>query len=504
VAGAYLGIDSGTQSTKAVLVDSDTGRVLSVGRAPHALIAETPGQKEQQPAWWIEATVAAVRQARAGAASTEILGIGVSGQQHGLVMLDAADAVLRPAKLWNDVTSAPECERLTECLGGVEAAIALTGNAILPGYTASKLAWVRTHEPAIYARLRWILLPHDYLNFWLTGERFMECGDASGTAFFNVRTRQWSAEVLAALDRDRDLIMCLPALRESWRIGGRLRAPVADRLGLRAGIPVSTGGGDNMMAAIGTGNIQSGLMTVSLGTSGTIFAYASEPIVDPLGELAAFCDSTGAWLPLVCTMNGTGATEMVRRWFGWTPAVLTQAANTVSPGCDGLRFLPYLEGERTPNMPGASGVFVGLRGGADSPNHLARAAMEGATFGLRYGLDVLARCGITPRRIFLAGGGAQNPVWRQICADVFGVPVVRSVVEEPAAYGAALQVRWAIACEASGGTVSLQALSAMWADAMQDVEVLEPNDTSARLYDKAYGEFRVLTERLRPLFIAVV
>lgn len=241
-------------------------------------------------------------------------------------------------------------------------------------------------------------------------------------------------------------------------------------------------------------------MTVSLGTSGTIFACASEPIVDPLGELAAFCDSTGAWLPLVCTMNVTGATEMVRSWFGWTPERLAQAARAASPGCDGLRFLPYLEGERTPNMPGASGVFVGLRRGAESPNHLARAAMEGATFGLRYGLDVLRRRGNAPRRIILTGGGAQNPVWRQICADVFGVSVVRAVVEEAAAYGAALQAQWAVTCDVTGSAVSLPDVWARWAGAIQDVEVLEPHHATARLYDEAYADFRVLTEQLRPLF----
>ena len=504
MAQAYLGIDSGTQSTKAVLVESDTGRVLAVGRAPHALIADTPGQKEQEPAWWSEAATVAVQQALAAVPGVEVLGIGVSGQQHGLVMLDAGDAVLRPAKLWSDVTSAPECERLTERLGGLEAAIKLTGNAILPGYTAGKLAWVRDHEPDRYARLRWILLPHDYLNLWLTGERFMECGDASGTAFLDVRARRWSTEILAALDPDRDLAACLPPLLQSFRIGGRLRPRVADTMGLRPGIPVSTGGGDNMMAAIGTGNVRSGHVTVSLGTSGTIFAYAAEPIIDPRGELAAFCDSTGAWLPLVCTMNVTGATEMVRGWLGLTPEDLTKAASAVRPGCDGLRFLPYLDGERTPNMPAATGVFSGLRRGADSPKHLVRAAMEGATFGLRYGLDILHRLGIAPRRISLVGGGAQNPVWRQICADVFKAPVIRSAVDEAASYGAALHSRWAVACEVARNEVSIQDLVASWAGAMQDAEILEPDPAASRLYDEAYADFRLLTETLRPVFIPAV
>jgi D-xylulose kinase len=497
---AFLGIDSGTQSTKAVLVEAERGRVLAVGRAPHALIAERPGQKEQHPHWWVDALTRAVREALAATPGLELLGIGVSGQQHGLVMLDDADGVLRPAQLWNDVTCALQCEDLTERLGGREAAIRLTGNAILPGYTAGKLRWVRDHEPETYARLRWILLPHDFLNWWLTGERFMECGDASGTAFFDVRRRAWSREVLMALDPDRDLAACLPPLVENHRVRVRLRPEAALALGLPAGIPVATGGGDNMMAALGTENFRPGAVTVSLGTSGTIFAYAQAPVIDPGGELAAFCDSTGAWLPLVCTMNVTGATEMVRGWLGMEMADLTQRAGETPPGADGLVFLPYLEGERTPSMPGATGVFYGLRRGADSPGHLIRAAMEGATLGLRYGLEILRRLGIAPQRIALAGGGAQNPVWRQVCADVFGAPVVRSAVDEAAAYGAALQAYWAVACDSAGSRLSLPEVAATWAAAMQDAGTQDPDRDAATRYDEVYAHFRGLTEQLLPLF----
>jgi xylulokinase len=497
---AFLGIDSGTQSTKAILVEADSGRVLSVGRAPHALIADAPGQKEQQPQWWIEALTSAVREALSAVSGVEVLGIGVSGQQHGLVMLGGSDAVLRPAKLWNDVTCAPQCERLMERLGGRDAAIRLTGNAILPGYTAGKVLWVREHEPEIYGHMRWILLPHDLLNLWLTGERFMECGDASGTAFFDVRQRTWARDVLVALDADCDLAACLPPLVENNLVAGRLRPAAAQALGLPTAIPVSTGGGDNMMAAIGTENIRPGAVTVSLGTSGTVFAYSQTPVVDPKGELAAFCDSTGAWLPLVCTMNVTGATEMVRSWFGLSMADLTQAASRVPVGSDGLLFLPYLEGERTPSMPGATGLFYGLRKGADSPGHLMRAAMEGATLGLRYGVDILRRLGVAAQRVSLAGGGAQNSVWRQVCADVFGVRVVRSAVEEAAAYGAALQARWAVACGGTGGQVSLPEVAADWAAAMQEATTQEPNPEAVRRYDETYAVFRRLTDHLKPMF----
>jgi sugar (pentulose or hexulose) kinase len=348
--------------------------------------------------------------------------------------------------------------------------------------------------------MRWILLPHDFLNLWLTGEPFMECGDASGTAFFDVRQRTWSREVLATLDAERDLVACLLPLVDSYRVAGRLRPAAAQALGLPTGIPVSTGGGDNMMAAIGTGNVRPGVVTVSLGTSGTVFAYAEAPVVDPGGEMAAFCDSTGGWLPLVCTMNVTGATEMVRGWFNVGMADLTREAARVRAGADGLVFLPYLEGERTPNMPGATGVFYGLRRGADSPGHLMRAAMEGATLGLRYGLDILRRLGVVPQKVSLAGGGAQNPLWRQICADAFGVPVVRSAVDEAAAYGAALQARWAVACGETGGQVSLPEVAADWAAAMQEATTQEPNPEAVRRYDETYAVFRRLTEGLKPMF----
>jgi xylulokinase len=497
---AYLGIDSGTQSTKAVLVEAEGGRILAQGRAPHALIATEPGQKEQHPAWWVQALIQAVREALACVPGVVVLGIGVSGQQHGFVVLDDRDDVLRPAKLWNDVTCAPQCDHLMNLLGGRAAAIRLTGNAILPGYTAGKVCWLKACEPALYARMKWMCLPHDYLNLWLTGERTMECGDASGTAFFDVRRRTWAPEVLRAIDPDRELTACLPPLLPSHAVAGRLRADAAHALGLPPGIPVSTGGGDNMMAAIGTGNVRPGAVTVSLGTSGTIFAYADTPKVDPDGEMAAFCDSTGAWLPLVCTMNVTGGTGMVRSWFGRSIEDLTRDVTNVPVGADGLLFLPYLEGERTPSMPTATGVFYGLGRGADSPGHVLRAVMEGATLGLRYGMDILKRLGLVPSTICLTGGGANNPVWRQICADVFGIPVVRSAVEEAAAYGAALQAKWAVSVESAGGPAKLGEGAAGWMMSLHESTIQEPIPTAMEQYEEIYETFRKLTAHLKPFF----
>ena len=437
----YLGIDSGTQSTKAIVLEVATGRILGSGRAPHQLISGLPaGHMEQHPQEWVAAMETAIAQALQGVDRSAVRGIGVSGQQHGFVPLDAAGQVIRPAKLWCDTSTADECTRLTRKLGGDKAVIRQLGVRFLPGFTAPKILWLKRHEPANYRRLRHVLLPHDYLNFHLTGNYFMEHGDASGTALMDVRRRRWSAAAINAIGPE--LADYLPALAPSSAPAGLLRPDVAARLGLGPDVLVSAGGGDNMMGAIGTGNVRPGVVTASLGTSGTIYAYAKKPVVDPAGEIAAFCDSTGAWLPLLCTMNVTTVTEQVRAMFGWDHAALDQAIAATPAGADGLFLLPYLEGERTPSLPDASGVWFGLNRTTMNPGHLARAAMEGVTLGMNYGLMRLRKLGLQPTEIRLTGGGAKSPVWRQIMADVFGVPVVGLAADEGAALGGALQAAW--------------------------------------------------------------
>jgi xylulokinase len=450
---AFLGIDCGTQSTKALLVDASSEEVLGMGRAAHELIESADGTREQHPDWWLAGLQAAVREALASDATpVEVAGIGVSGQQHGLVCLDAADRPVRPAKLWNDTTTAAECDVLTEQVGGFQAALDLTGNTFLPGYTAPKVLWLRRHEPHAYAATRRMCLPHDYLNLWLTGTFATEPGDASGTAYFDVRRRQYSPPVLAAIDPDRDWQTSLPPLAPSIGLLGRLRREAADALGLPAGIPVSGGGGDNMMAAIGVGAVAEGPVVVSLGTSGTGFAYRDQPAVDPEGEASAFCDSTGGWLPLVCTLNCTVATEWARGLFGLDHAGVEAALAASPPGARGLTFLPHLGGERTPNCPTGAGLFAGLRAEHGSAD-LVRAVVEGVTFGLKYALQALQRSGVGPTELVLVGGGAASDGWAQLCADVFELPVVRPPQIEAAALGAARQARWAadgVAVDATG------------------------------------------------------
>jgi D-xylulose kinase len=436
----FLGIDCGTQSTKVMLRDHATGEIVAVGRAPHDLVERDDGTREQDPAWWIDALRAAARDAIRGE-RFEIGGIAVSGQQHGLVCLDQSDRPVRAAKLWNDTTTAAECDELMRKLGGKTRVLELVGNLIFPGYTAPKISWLAAHEPDAYARTARMCLPHDYLNLWLTGEFATEHGDASGTAYFDVRARRYSDTVLAAIDDRRDWKRTLPPVAPSISIVGALRSEAADALGLEVGIPVSAGGGDNMCAAIGSDIVAEGPVAVSLGTSGTAFAYRAEPAVDPLGEAAAFCDSTGGWLPLAATLNCTSATEWARELFAMSHAEVDAAI--AERGGSGPVFLPYLSGERTPNRPEAAGIFAGLRA-HHGREQIVRAVVEGVTFGLAYGLDALRRSGVAPTEVTLVGGGSASDAWAQLCADVFELPVMRPAIVEAAASGAARQAQWAV------------------------------------------------------------
>jgi len=438
-----IGIDSGTQSTKALVVDAKTGKVLGSGAQAYDLIPNLPpGAKEQHPHTWRDATAGAIRQALRGAKATasEVKAIGVSGQQHGFVPLDEDGEVIRAAKLWCDTSTAAECAQITETLGGFKKTLKALGNAVSPGFTAAKILWLKNHEPKNFARLATVLLPHDYLNFWLTGEKVMEFGDASGTALLDVRKRKWSSAVLEAIDAD--LAAKLPRLISSDQPAGTLQASTAKQLGLQPDVLVSAGGGDNMMGAIGTGNTREGVVTASFGTSGTIYACSETPVIDPEGEIAAFCDSTNRWLPLLCTMNVTVATEMMRQDFEFTHETFASKAAGVPAGSHGLMLLPYLEGERTPNIPDGTGVMLGINQRTFSASHYCRAAMEGVTLGMNYGLRRLAELGMKPTQIRATGGGAKSKVWRQIMADIFNTEVVTLKVTEGAAYGAALQALW--------------------------------------------------------------
>jgi xylulokinase len=437
---AFLGIDCGTQSTKALLLAEDGRTVLGMGRADHDLVERDDGTREQDPAWWWSATIDAVGAALRAAGRAEVAGIAVSGQQHGLVALDAGDRPVRAAKLWNDTTTVVQCARLTAALGGDEALLSLTGNRILTGYTAPKIAWLAEHEPEAYAAARRFCLPHDYLNLHLSGSFATEPGDASGTAYFDVRRRVYAEPVLNAIDAARDWQAALPPVADSLSVTGELHPNAAGELRLPAGIPVSAGGGDNMCAAIGVGAVVEGPLVVSLGTSGTAFARSDVPAVDAAGEAAAFCDSAGGWLPLVCTLNCTLATEWIRRLVGAERAAFERALATSPPGARGVTFLPHLAGERTPDLPDSAGAFAAIRS-EHGRDDLIRAVVEGVTFGLAYGIEALCRAGVHPAEVTLVGGGAASDGWAQACADILELAVVRPPALEAAALGAARQAR---------------------------------------------------------------
>ena len=494
-----IGIDSGTQSTKALVVDARDGKVLASAAQPYELLPGlAPGAKEQHPHTWRDATASAIRRAlrQAKASGAEVKAIGVSGQQHGFVPLDAAGEVIRPAKLWCDTSTAAECDEIMERLGGFKKTVRALGNAVLPGFTASKILWLKKHEPKNFAKLATVLLPHDYLNYWLTGRKVMEYGDASGTALLDVRKRKWSTAVLNAIDPG--LPEKLPPLIGSDEPAGELQASTAKLLDLAPGILVSAGGGDNMMGAIGTGNTRPGVITASFGTSGTIYACADKPVVDPQGEIAAFCDSTNRWLPLLCTMNVTVASEMVREDFGWSYEKFAAEAARIPAGSEGLLLLPYFEGERTPNVPDATGVWFGVNQKTFEAGHFARAAMEGVTLGMNYGLRRLAELGVKPTQIRATGGGAKSKIWRQIMADVFNAEVVTLKVSEGAAYGAALQALWCWRLR-EGEKVSISDITSRFVE-LNASETAEPGKKNVAVYAQLQGLQDELSSALRGAF----
>lgn len=439
----FIGVDSGTQSAKILLVDGENGEVISRASRKYGLIEGLPpGHMEQHPSTWVEAMFSGLKEVLSfpGLDKSHVRAIGVSSQQHGFVPLDSVGNVIRPAKLWNDTSSASECSSFVEALGGIERVIDLIGNGIPSGFTVGKILWLKNHEPDNYSKLRHVLLPHNYLNYVLTGAYSMEFGDASGTGLMDVRNRKWCKKVVDAIDPT--LYEMLPELKPSDQPVGNVKKSIAEEYGLPVNTLVSSGGGDNMMGAIGTGNTSKGKVTVSLGTSGTIYAYSDSPLIDPDGEVAAFCDSTNGWLPLVCTMNVTVASEEVRSLFGLSHSEMEAVISESPVGGDGVIFLPYLAGERVPNVPHGRGVYYGLTTSNFHRSNLVRSTIEGVTMGLNYGLNRMRELGIDPEEIRLTGGGAQNGAWRRIAADIFDSEIVTLLEQEGAAYGAALQSLW--------------------------------------------------------------
>ncbi len=488
-----LGIDLGTQNLKVVVYDVDARETVAVESAPLDLYQTDAGLAEQQAHWWINGLQQAMGQIGAAARSA-VRAIGVSGQQHGFVPIDKSGEVQAPVKLWCDTSTSTESDAIMADFGGRQACIEQVGNPIAPGYTASKIRWFRDSHPGLYEQMDGILLPHDYLNYYLTGERCMEAGDASGTGFLDIRTRQWSGTMLEAIDPGRDLSECLPDVRVDNESIGQLREDIAGKLGLPAGIPVSIGGGDNMMGAIGTGNVRQGVLTMSLGTSGTVYAYADEPIIDPDGNIAAFCSSTGGWLPLLCTMNCTVSTELMRDLLDADIASFEAQISAAPRGANGVLTVPFFNGERTPNLPNAKGCIVGLDARNTRSENLLRSAVEGATFALRFGIDGLAELGLPAERIVATGGGVKSAMWRQIVADVCGVPVTVLKNEEGAAFGAALQALAMLDKESDIAAIADEHLQI-------DADLCtEPRSSAVNFYNDTYTSYQAAVDKVAALY----
>lgn len=430
---ATLGIDVGTQGTKALLVACADGAVIGRGAVAHApLPPSAVGRAEQDPREWRAAAVGAVRAALAQAGAVDVIAIGVSGQQHGCVLVDAANEPIGAARLWCDTETHAEAAELERRLG----------RALPVGWTASKVLHAVRHRPADWARADGVLLPHEWLNAQLCGVRAAEPGDASGTGWLDPRTRRYDPAALAAIDPG--LERRLPPLVASDQLIGRLRAPLAQAFGLPEGVPIAAGGGDNMMSAIGAGAAADGVMVASLGTSATLFARSAQAVIDERALLSPFCDSAGAWLPLLCLQNCTGVTEELRRSFSLSHAEFDAQALAAPCGGDGLLFIPWLVGERVPALPRATGALLGVRAGMLAPGPLGRAAVEGVAHGLALGLARMRCFGLAPREVRLVGGAAGSPLWTRVLADSFGLPVVPLAEHEAAALGAALQAQWAV------------------------------------------------------------
>jgi xylulokinase len=487
------GIDLGTQSCKIVVYDYEKKKIAAQSSAPVDIIALNDGTREQKTEWY-DAVVKTCFDKIDKNVKKTIAAIGVSGQQHGFVPLDEKGKPVYNVKLWCDTSTTKECDELTKAAGGEKKLIEKAGLPMRPGYTAPKVLWLKKNKSAAFSKLRHILLPHNYINFLLTGEYWAEYGDASGTALFDVRQRKWSSDICKLISPDVEKY--LPQLTTSEKTAGVVSKAAAALYGINEGTLVSSGGGDNMMAAIGTGAVRDGFLTMSLGTSGTLFGFSKTPVIDPTGNLAAFCSSSGGWLPLLCTMNCTVASEEIRRLMGMDVKELDVQAGKSPIGADGITILPFFNGERTPNLPNGRASINGITAANFKKENLARAALESAIFGMRIGLDGFISLGFKPKEIHLTGGGSKSLLWQNIAANVMNLPVRIPVGSEAAAMGGAIQALWCLET-GEGKKSSIEDLA--------DKHValgatIKPDKKSVERYNETYAVYSKYLGDLSPLY----
>jgi xylulokinase len=491
-----LGIDISTTGAKALLVD-EQGKVRASATTALSLSTPKPLWSEQDPAEWWAGAVLSIRQVleENGVSGEQVSAIGLTGQMHGLVLLDAQDRVLRPAILWNDQRTGEECEEITHKVG-FERLLRITGNQALTGFTAPKILWVRKHEPLVYARVAHILLPKDYVRFRLTGQYAVDKADGAGMLLFDLQKRDFSDELLAILDIPR---LWMPRAFEGPQITGEISPVAAAETGLRTGTPVMGGGGDQAAGAVGVGAVTPGIVSLVLGTSGVVFATTPGPFIELQGRLHAFCHSVPeAWHFMGVMLSAAGSLQWYRDALAKDLPYddLLAPAGSISPGSEGLFFLPYLTGERTPYPdPLARGAFVGLTV-RHSQAHLTRAVLEGVAFGLRDSMELIKKAGLSEiQQVRVSGGGARSAIWRQILSDVMNIELVTVNTTEGAAFGAALLAGvgvgiWGSVEEACGKVIHIE-------------QHTQPDTSAAKTYEKSYPLYQGLYQALKPTFDAI-
>ena len=483
-----IGIDVGTSATKTSLFDTD-GNLVASASAEYPMYQPNNGWAEEDPDDFWDAACETLKKI-CGGCDGEIVGIGLSGQMHSLVMLDENDKVIRRAILWCDQRTGEQCDRLTEVLGADRLA-ALSGNTAMPAFTASKLMWVKDNEPENFARCKHIMLAKDYIRFKLTGEYATDVSDASGMQLMDIHTREWSEELCSAVGIDMSV---LPKLYESCAVSGRVTDEAAALTGLAPGTPVAGGAGDNAAAAIGTGVCSEGAAFTTIGTSGVVFAPTSSPIYDTLGRFNCFCDANGSWHVLGITQSA----GLSMNWFRNNLSTeknyraIDEGAAGVQIGSGGLVYLPYLMGERTPILnPDARGVFFGLSA-SHTNSHLARAVMEGVSFSLKSCLDAICERGISIDRMALCGGGAKSALWQKMIADIYGLPIEIMLSAESASLGAA------ILGGCAGGVYS--SVEEGCRRCVGKSSVIDADPTATETYAKYYGIYKQLYPILKGSF----
>ncbi|MCF8260930.1 MAG: xylulokinase [Melioribacteraceae bacterium] len=486
----FIGLDVGTSGAKALLINVK-GEVITSSTNEYPMFTPKPNWTEQNPTDWWEASKKSINEVASKVNKDEIRAIGLTGQMHGLVILDSSGNVVRPCIMWNDQRTIKECEEITRKVG-FEKLIKITGNQVLTGFTAPKILWIRNNEPENYNKIAKILLPKDYIRFRLTGELATDVSDASGTSLLNVRERQWSDEILSTLEIPKEWV---PQLYESTEVTGKIKHDISEELNLPNNLPVAAGGGDQAAGGIGTGTVEEGITSLVLGTSGVVFAHTDKPRIEKEGKVHSFCHAVpDAWHIMGVTLSAAGSLQWYRNTFhkDIDYSELTIEAEKIITGSEGLFFLPYLSGERTPHPdPNAKGTFIGATVRHNSA-HFTRSVLEGVAYSLRDCFEINKSLGVETSQVRISGGGARSKLWIQILSDLLNSEIVTPSSTEGAPYGAAI-----LAAAATGDFNSVNEAC----DSMLKInEIATPNKENINIYEDYYSIYKNLYSTLKSTF----